>query len=54
MAAPAGAAADFELDSVIQVTEFTAGNKREYAAISGNGQKIICRIFGQRIAAAGG
>ncbi len=27
--------------SIVQLTDFTDGNKREYASISGNGQKII-------------
>jgi hypothetical protein len=36
---------NLELASVIQLTDFTDGNKREYASISGNGEKIIYRKF---------
>ena len=44
-ALPDSGGLNLELTSVIQLTDFTDGNKREYASISGNGEKIIYRKF---------
>ena len=40
---------DLELDSVIQLTDFTDGNKREYGSISANGEMIVYRTFERNV-----